>query len=200
MKRAAVIALLALAAFFLFFHEPETKHPVGMVAPQEPLQEAVPQGIAPVSLKNFNIQPIARFVIRARVLSRKTYGLGPEHALSPLDLAMGGGPMSDSFNLDRIKITQGGRWYRYRYSFDDPPAISPGEIAAHSANMHMIPANDAVEKDLRRIRKGDVVELTGYLVSVTGDNGFTWASSVTRLDTGNRSCEIVYVEKVLFDQ
>jgi hypothetical protein len=41
----------------------------------------------------------------------------------------------------------------------------------------------------------DLVELEGYLVYVKGDN-FTWNSSLTRNDTGDGACEVLYVEKI----
>jgi hypothetical protein len=41
-----------------------------------------------------------------------------------------------------------------------------------------------------------VVALTGYLVEVRGPDGFRWRSSLTREDTGNGACELVWVEKL----
>jgi hypothetical protein len=36
----------------------------------------------------------------------------------------------------------------------------------------------------------------GYLVEVRGRDGFRWRSSLTREDTGNGACELVWVEKL----
>jgi hypothetical protein len=70
------------------------------------------------------------------------------------------------------------------------------DIEIHSANMHMIPATAEVERQLLRVRPGQVVALMGYLVEVRGRDGFRWRSSLTREDTGNGACELVWVEKL----
>ena len=59
--------------------------------------------------------------------------------------------------------------------------------------MHMIPSDDEVEKEIKRARKGDTVEFYGYLVEVKGSDGTHWKSSLTRGDTGNNACEVVWV-------
>jgi hypothetical protein len=65
-----------------------------------------------------------------------------------------------------------------------------------SANMHLIPATKAIEKKLKNLRPGNVVALKGYLVDVQGEGGFSWKSSLTREDTGNGACELIWVEEV----
>ena len=62
--------------------------------------------------------------------------------------------------------------------------------------MHMIPATAEVERRLLHVRSGQVVALTGYLVEVHGLDGFRWRSSLTREDTGNGACELVWVDKL----
>jgi hypothetical protein len=94
--------------------------------------------------------------------------------------------------LKRIDISQSGRFYFWRYEGDAP--IPRREIEMSSANMHLIPATAAVEKTLKSVRVGQVVWLKGYLVEVKGDDGFRWLSSLTREDTGNGACEVIWVE------
>ena len=70
-----------------------------------------------------------------------------------------------------------------------------GEIAVQSANMHMIPADPAVAARLARVREGELVRLSGYLVDVLEPStGWTWRSSRSRDDTGAGSCELVLLE------
>ena len=66
----------------------------------------------------------------------------------------------------------------------------------HSANMHMIPKDEAVQEVLERVRKGDVVYIRGKLVRVNTTDGWHWSSSLSRNDTGKGACEIIYVEEV----
>ena len=41
---------------------------------------------------------------------------------------------------------------------------------------------------------GQIVTISGYLVDISGPDGFVWNTSMTRSDKGNGACEIVYVE------
>jgi hypothetical protein len=62
--------------------------------------------------------------------------------------------------------------------------------------MHMIPANDDIERRLKSVRAGNLVRIRGYLVEVTGKDGFRWKSSLSRSDTGAGACELVWVESL----
>jgi len=168
-------------------------HPAGVLVPQAPLQE----NIDPTQFKidDFLVTRKASFEIRARVLSAENYYLRREAAVSPIDLALGWGPMSDQAILDRIDISQSGRWYRTRYQY--PAPIDDRQIIQNSSNMHMIPANKRIKKVLKQLRHGELVTLKGYLVDVDHDSGWYWRTSMTRKDTGQGACEIVYVESVV---
>ncbi len=148
---------------------------------------------APFNFKDFTIVPMAAFDIEARVLSRKKYFFGTEAKLSPVDFAMGWGPMSNYEVLKDLRITQSNRWYFYRYK--EAP-IMPAEIVRNSANMHMIPADRDVKRKLLGVRRGKIVRIKGYLVNVRGPNGWHWNSSLTRKDSGDGSCEVIWVEDV----
>src|SRR5579859_7666622 len=142
----------------------------------------------------YDITALARFQIEALVLSTEPYWFDPGSALSPLDLALGWGPVSDPAVAGKLYVSQGGRWYHFRP--DSRLKLATDEIISHSANMHMIPADGAVEKQLKSVGSGDIVDLTGYLVEVHGPRGFKWRSSLTRTDTGAGACELVWVEEV----
>lgn len=168
-------------------------HPPGVLVPEPPRQEALADA-GPLRVDAFTLTPRANFRIRARVLSREDYYLGDEADLSPVDLALGWGMMSDQAVLDRIDISQGGRWYFTRYEY--PAPISDAQIIRNSGNVHMVPANDWVRDRLDDVRVGDLVQARGYLVDVDRDDGFYWRTSLRRDDTGGGSCEIFYVEQI----
>jgi len=65
--------------------------------------------------------------------------------------------------------------------------------------VHAIPADDKVESQLRKLRPGQVVTLTGYLVDVRGPGGFAWNTSLRRDDAGDGACEIMWIEQVSVD-
>jgi hypothetical protein len=142
----------------------------------------------------YRIQPVASYEIRALVLSIESYRLGREADLSPLDFALGWGPMSDPTVLQELQISQGNRWYQYRWKGNPP--LEPALIVKHSANTHLIPANDDVRRALAKVEKGSVVRLAGSLVNVEHPDGWRWRSSTSRDDTGGGSCELLWVTEV----
>ncbi len=146
--------------------------------------------------KNFTITPLADFALTARVLSREDYRLDPTSSISPTDLALGWGRMSDSAVLAKLNIRQSGRWYTYSWTTPEPP-IPLAELIRSSSNMHMLPADDTVRYELKQVRPGDVIHLEGQLIEADTSNGGVWRSSLTREDTGDGACEVVYVRSLV---
>jgi hypothetical protein len=101
--------------------------------------------------------------------------------------------MSDSAILKNITISQGNRWYHWHT--DDFP-LPRAELETHSANMHMIPANAAIEKTLNNITAGQIVQIKGALIEAQAADGWHWRSSLSREDTGAGACEVVYVQAI----
>ena len=190
MLRLIVLLLAALVLWKLLQPDRVELGP-GVLAAADPVQTAIDS--APVIRRDeYRITPLAEFQIRAKVLSRESYYSGREADLSPLDLALGWGRMSDEDILAGIDISQSGRWYRWR---SETLPIPRREIQTHSGNMHLIPADEIVEETLDDIRQGQIVELQGYLVRADTSDGWRWVSSLSRNDSGARSCELVYVER-----
>ena len=191
MRWLAAVLVALLAWQFLLRDTPVELGP-GVHAPEAPQQ----RGIAAAESfphKGYQITPLAAFKVRAKVLSREDYRFDREAELAPLDLALGWGRMSDEAVLSDIDIRQSGRWYRWRSkSFPIPRR----EIETHSANMHLIPADDEIGEALDDIDPGQVVELRGFLVRAEADDGWRWTSSLSREDTGAGACEVIFVKQV----
>lgn len=165
--------------------------PAGVTAPTPPRQKKLTE--APVFVRgDFIIRPVASFELDARVLGRERYRFDRSADVSPIDLALGWGPMSDQAVIDQVKITQSRRFYWWRVKHYPIPRR---QIIENSANMHMVPANDDVRKQLLSLKRGELVSISGYLANVTADD-FTWRTSTTRTDAGAGACEIVWVERV----
>ena len=63
--------------------------------------------------------------------------------------------------------------------------------------MHLIPGNDEVDRVMKSdTQKGSIVQFSGYLVSISAKDGWRWKSSLTRRDTGNGACELVWVKQM----
>jgi hypothetical protein len=194
MKKFIIFILIFIAGILVYSYWPEKelRHPPGILAPDDPVQTAVSN---PVSWQkeDFTITPLAEFRIKAFVLSTNSYSLGKESDLSPIDLALGWGQMSNQAIVDGLEISQSNRWYKWKA---ETLVIPASEINTHSANMHIIPANAEIEETLGKLYKGCIIEMKGYLVSVKGNDGWHWQSSLRRDDTGGGACELVWVEEL----
>ncbi|HKD53920.1 MAG TPA: hypothetical protein VKB72_06830 [Steroidobacteraceae bacterium] len=165
----------------------------GIIAPDDPRQTPL-EDAATQTLGRWRLTPRARYDITARILSREDYTFDLLADLVPEDLALGWGPMSDNRILRDFEITQGARFYTWMPKRALP---LPREVVIeHSANTHVIPVDAAVRRQLKRLRVGQVVHLTGFLVDATRDDGAYIRTSLTRSDTGAGSCEVVLVEDV----
>ncbi|MBN1441812.1 MAG: hypothetical protein JXA90_03835 [Planctomycetes bacterium] len=193
---AGALLAIGVASGVLLFPGRSIQHPPGVLVAEDPVQWDLSESTSFV-VDNYQIAALASYEIKARVLSKKRYWTGREADLSPCDLALGWGPMSDQSVVDRMSIRQSRRWYRYRY---DSPPIPQRSIETHSANTHIIPASDAVASRLGDVVKGHIVEMTGYLVLVTGGDGWRWKSSLSRDDRGGHSCEVFYVEDLVIHE
>jgi hypothetical protein len=193
-KKILLVTLVLLAAMaYRDWSVREIVYPPGILVTELPRQNDLLDA-NPVSLGEYELTPRAEFEIRARVLSRKNYSWGSEADLSPVDLALGWGLMSDQAIIDLIEISQGSRWYYTRYEL--PAPIADEEIIRSSGNMHMVPAQSKISKQLKNVRVGDIVRLSGILVDIDHPSGWHWRTSIRRDDTGNGSCEIVYLEEI----
>ena len=191
--RTWFLCALLLLAGWLWWHARPVARADGVLAGNDPVQTDFDAPQAAIPFKDATLHPLANFSLTARVLSRDDYRFDAESDLSPTDLAFGWGRMSDSAILRDIHISQGGRFYYWQTRAFPIPRR---EIETHSANMHMIPADAAVAYQLKRVRVGDVVSLDGMLVEADKANGWRWRSSLTRNDTGDGACELVYVQSL----
>lgn len=170
----------------------ELERPPGMLVVQEPQQEKleVPK---PIAHRGFALEGLARYEITGRLLSRERYRWDASAELSPIDFALGWGPMSDSQILDQIDISQSARFANWRFEGGQPPI--PIEVINQTmSNTHLVPADGRIFSQLNTMRVGQVVTLKGYLIRAKGPQGFTWQSSLTRTDWGAGACEVMYVE------
>lgn len=177
---------------FVWWDQRDVRHGPGVTAPGPPSQESAGDA-APFELDEFRLVPRARFEIEARVLGKEPYWIGREARLSPYDLALGWGHMSDEDVLQEFSISQSRRFYWWSSRTLPIPRRA---VIRQSANMHIIPADDAVHDELGRIREGHVIHARGYLVDITARDGWRWRTSTTRDDTGAGSCEILWAEEI----
>jgi hypothetical protein len=189
-----VRVFLAVGASLWLIHALAHRHPLDpSLISDEPLQESV-TGLKAWPAGKYRIRALARYDIHARVLHHEPYYADREADLSPLDFAVGWGPMSDPKVYPAFHFSQGSRWYFWKAG-----PLSNDVVSAHSANMHLIPASSEIKKQLGAVETGDHVRLTGYLIEASAGDGYSWTSSLSRTDTGSHSCEVMWVETVTTD-
>lgn len=188
-KLIILVPFIILLAYFIW-PEKTITYPAEITAPEQPVQNNL--SITKEWQKDgYTIKALAEYKIKARVLSRNNFSIGRESDLSPLDLALGWGPMSDQSVIDKIKITQSNRWYHWE---TDSSPIPLNQVSLNSANVHIIPNSEDVENKLENVYKGSLIEMKGYLVSINAKDGWHWQSSLKRDDTGGGSCELFLVD------
>jgi hypothetical protein len=192
MKKIIFISLVLVVAAYFFWPEKTISYPAGQTASDQPLQQNL-STVKEWQKDEFNIKALAEYKIKARVLSRNNFSIGKESKLSPVDFALGWGPMSDQDVIDKIDVSQSNRWYHWETKSYPIPRQ---EISLNSANVHIIPKDDLLEDKLSDVYKGSLIEMRGYLVEVTAEDGWHWKSSVRRDDTAGGSCELFWVEEL----
>lgn len=190
------IVIISVLVILLLIYK-KSKQPVslgyGVKAPDAPIQKNL-KSSNKILFDDVEITPLAEFEIKAKVILREDYSYDKEAEFSPTDLALGWGRMSDEKVLEQIDFSQSGRWYRYSYK---TAPIPQKEIQTHSANMHLIPANDYLADQIDEIKAGQIIKIDGKLVEVfQPSTKYRWKSSLSREDTGGGACEIIFVEQL----
>lgn len=189
-NRTLLQVAIVLAAVAWHYTQRPRSHPPGVLVAEAPAQGPLDSDVGLPPQAGFSITALATFALSARVLGRADYRYDDGAKLAPTDLALGWGRMSDSAVLEKVDISQAIRFYHWQVT-EFP--IPEREIIESSANMHLIAADDDVARSIARTRVGDIVSLDGYLVRANGPRGYTWTSSLTRSDSGDGACELVWV-------
>lgn len=187
---------LKLQGFKKLKDQPEFKLTDNYIVSKPPIQKEI--NTRDVLYKN-GYQLIIRdyFEVQGRVLSKRNY-LGDERAdISPMDMALGWGKMSDMSFLQQVEFRQNNRFLYWHVNEFPMPRK---ELEASASNMHLIPEDENIAQQLKTIKKGQVVTLYGYLVDVKAPDDFIWATSRSREDSGDGACEIIYVKNVKIRQ
>ena len=187
-----IITISVVIGAVIFWPSNEIIHPPGVLVEEYPVSTPT-KGEKTWKMEDYNFKALREVHIKARVLSKEGYWMDAESELSPYDLALGWGPLSDQAVLDGLEITQGGRWYHWKYK---KATTHNREVILHSSNMHMIPSKEEIEDVLDDIHEGNIIQIDGYLVEIRKEDGWYWKSSTRWDDTGGGACEIVWIEDI----
>ena len=143
--------------------------------------------------ETININMLYEYEITGRVTNiHQYYNNEAFSRISPLDVSISWGKTANVKNHKKIKYTSiGDRKVYSSYSYD--AVYNSNELS----NNHLIPKNDKIKKYLSLIKKNDYIRIEGYLVNVSSKNWYS-NTSTTRTDTGEGSCEIIYVTNIVW--
>lgn len=195
---ALLLAASVWGAWDWWAHERTVSVPPGIVAPAEPMQLNLDPPLE-FRAKDHQFYARATYVITARVLRKENYHVDGGANLAPVDLGLGWGAMSDTAIVSQLEFSQMGRFFYWRPRDWTTFPLSPRDTGTHAAQVHAVPADDAVLHRLQKLRPGNVVTLSGYLVDIRGPNGFRWSTSLRRDDTGDGACELMWIREVTME-
>lgn len=166
--------------------------PAGIRVPSAPYQNPLPEYIWRRK-SNYELGYSDEFKITGLVISTRHYLADERADIAPYDMVVGWGPMSDPSVLKEINVRQNNRFY---YWHVDEFPIPRKALELNSTNLHVVPDSAEIATALAAVKRGDIVELVGYLVDIKDADGFIWATSRVRDDSGDGACEILLVERL----
>jgi hypothetical protein len=145
----------------------------------------------------FRIRPLARYVARVVVVSKSPPQQDRLAQLSPVDLVFGWGVLGRPESAHCFRFRHTGR--TFHIGVRSSCGLDMSYVMSHTSNNHIIPASPSVERAVSTLQPGIAARFEGYLVKVNGrlkDGSVAWGTSLSRLDRGDRSCEVFYVTRV----
>ena len=91
-----------------------------------------------------------------------------------------------------ISVNQYDRYLNWKM---DKVPVSTKQAMMMVSNMHIIPSNPEIAKQIKTVKRGDLVRLKGELVEIK-DKDLVWTSSLTPTDTGDGACEVFRVSSI----
>lgn len=197
-KKIKYAILLIIIGYLFYLYGPQWyKYPNTDEVIRDPIQVSVEKESFEQEFKGetYTIKPKATYDIKASIKSKHRYYFDSASGVSNIDFtAVWGGLHTKEANR-HLKYYQFNR-YSYYWWYEDS-GVDSNYFFNHVSNIHIIAADADISKQLNKIKTGDFVHLTGYLVSVTNPEGYKILdSSMTRYDSGGGACEVLYVETV----
>ena len=151
----------------------------------------IAKGLAPLS-KDQSIKKLQTFKGDFRILGSKIYAHDQQAKFSPIDYAVSWGLFAEPEIARHISVNQYDRYLNWKIDRLPVPKAQAMQIVS---NMHIIPANPQIAKQIKNVKRGDLVRLKGELVEIK-DKDLVWTSSLTPTDTGDGACELFRVSSI----
>lgn len=151
----------------------------------------IAKGLAPVS-KSQKISVLEPFQGEFRILGSKEYTDDAQAQFSPIDYAVTRGIFTEPEFARQISINQYDRYLNWKMA---KPPIPPRLATQLVSNMHIIPANPEVAKQIKQVKRGDLVQIQGDLVQINAKD-LVWKSALDWNGIGDGACKLIRVDSI----
>ena len=155
------------------------------------VERNIAKGLPPV-LKSQSIEVLQPFKGDFRILGSKIYQDDAQAKFSPIDYAVSWGLFARPDIARSISVNQYDRYLNWKMDKLPVPAQQAMQMVS---NMHIIPANPDIAKQIQQVKRGDLVRLQGELVEIR-DKDLQWTSSLSANDIGDGACELFRVSSI----
>lgn len=139
---------------------------------------------------------LATYKVDAVVKNIADYSADYTSQISPRDFALAWADINLPGIDKHVTYSQKNRWYYFTVVKNNK--VDVHYVDRNSANTHLIPSNDRVAALIAEVEQDDFITMEGFLVNANFKDGY-WNTSLTREDTGDGSCEIMYVTSLVFN-
>lgn len=192
--------------YFKFLYIDESNYIVSDIGNlKDPIQNVTTGGTSKViSDIDVKIDYLASYIIEGRVVKTFSYvPLTMQNRISPKDVGLTWGFLAqDEYNNKIEWKASGNRFLNWRIEDGNwyREVIGESNFQEHVSNNHLIASNTEIENLIGKIKEGDYIKITGYLVNVHYERAdgykYYWNSSLSRKDTGEGACELIYVTDI----
>ena len=196
-----LIVISVLGGVRWYLYDRPVGHAGGALAPAEPALTVGSSRAAWTDAHGFRYHALGHFTGRVVVVARKNYAIGEFAHLSPTDLAIVWGPLSDPAEYSQLAFEQFGSPLAGRFVVPDirrgsalaarPTSEVRDYLLDNLTHLHTIPADGRIASRLSGIRPGQVIRFAGTLVDVASPRGVHYTSSLALHDY---NCEIAWIE------
>ncbi len=151
----------------------------------------IANGLAPAA-KEQSISVLAPFQGDFRILGSKTYNNDEQAKFSPIDYAVTRGLFIAPEIASQIQFSQYDRYLNWQMA---RPPVPPKLAMQLVSNMHIIPGNPEVAKEIKKVKRGDLVRISGNMVEIK-DKNLVWTSAIGWDGYGDGACKLIQVDSI----
>lgn len=140
---------------------------LGELVPSSPIMTPLDQSFDILRM-GFRVRAVSEMSFRSVILSRRRYFFD-RFRISPMDLVLGWGALSNPSVFRSLRVSTSRPDIHVRKTSDQE--FDPELIMSSMSLFHIIPSRISVWDDLSRLRRNNIVDLSGFLCEVTDLDG-----------------------------